>query len=419
MFMEAISDRTLTLIFTKSVSLQDWSRVGILERECKPYLRLAKDGWNVNFVTYGDGSDLDFNEMLAPINILCNRWEFEPERYKKLIPNLFAEMLQRSDVIKIHQIEGGEVALRCCERWKKPLLVRCGYLASHTGSERVQVGRISESELRYIVELERRLFEFGSEIIVTTRAIRDHIVREYAVREEKVSVIPNYVDTELFSPKPNESKKNKVVFVGRLSAEKNLSKLVLACHELGLPLEIIGDGPAQQELNDLSISLGSEVIFHGSLAHEELPEHLRASKIFALLSLYEGNPKALLEAMSCGMTILGTNVKGIRELIEDGVNGILCDIDAESIRNGLFRILADSELSERISKNARMDIVQNNGFEKIYLEEKSVLERLVGNTGLKKGCGSEIKARMMGICCRNVLPVASKIKKQIAKVLHA
>ncbi len=123
---------------------------------------------------------------------------------------------------------------------------------------------------------------------------------------------------------------------------------MLACHELGLSLEMIGDGPAQQELKDLSVTLGSEVIFQGALAHEELPEHLRASKIFALVSLYEGNPKALLEAMSCGMAVLGTNVKGgIRDLIEDGVNGILCNTDAESIRKGLARILKDRELSEK------------------------------------------------------------------------
>lgn len=417
--IKSIPDRTLTLIFTKSVSLQDWHRAGILERECKQYLRLASDGWRVNFVTYGDGSDLEFTEMLAPIKILCNRWGIDPEQYQALIPCLFSETIQQTDLIKIHQIEGGEAALRCCEVWKKPLLVRCGYLASHTGSERVDIGRISESELGEIIDLEKRLFKFGSEIIVTTRAIRDHIVREYAVAEEKVSIIPNSVDTELFSPKPDEPKTNKVVFVGRLSAEKNLSNLVLACHELGLPLEMIGDGPAQQELKDLSVALGSEVIFQGALAHEELPEHLRASKIFALVSLYEGNPKALLEAMSCGMAVLGTNVKGIRDLIEDGVNGILCNTDAESIRKGLARILTDRELSEKISKNARMDIVQNNSFEKVFSEEKSVLERLVGNAGLKKGRGAVIKARLMGICCRSVSPVVSKLKKRIAKVFHA
>ncbi len=71
------------------------------------------------------------------------------------------------------------------------------------------------------------------------------------------------------------------------------------------------------------------------------------------------------------MAVLGTNVKGgIRDLIEDGVNGILCNTDAESIRKGLARILKDRELSEKISKNARMDIVQNNSFEKVFFRRK-------------------------------------------------
>ena len=70
----------------------------------------------------------------------------------------------------------------------------------------------------------------------------------------------------------------------------------------------------------------------GNVLHRLLPEILNSGALVILPSHYEGYPKTVLEAMACGLPVIGTDVRGIRELIRHGVTGWLCGTDSASIR---------------------------------------------------------------------------------------
>src|SRR5262249_30204677 len=141
---------------------------------------------------------------------------------------------------------------------------------------------------------------------------------------------PNGVDTTLFTPmaRPTLARRS-VLYVGRLSREKNLSALVEGAAKLAgrfdVALRFIGDGPMRTQLADQAESLGVAAEFTPVVKHRQLPAIIGRADAFALPSLTEGHPKALLEAMSCGVPCVASDVGGNRAILVDGVTGLLFD----------------------------------------------------------------------------------------------
>lgn len=170
-----------------------------------------------------------------------------------------------------------------------------------------------------------------------------------------------------------------ILFIGRLSVEKNLFAVLEAMINLKeFTLDIIGAGKVENELKKKVDQLNIKVNFLGTCPNSKLPEIINRYQIFILPSFYEGNPKVLLEAMSCGIACIGTNVKGIKEIIIHKNNGYLCKPNSNAIKNAIKALYNDKILREEISKNARDFIVGNFSLdliaEKEYLLYKDVLK---------------------------------------------
>ena len=364
--------------------MQTWQNAGILAKEMGLYKHYTDNGWQVNLITYGDKTDLEIAKDFGFVRVFCNRWKLPEKVYKKNIPWLFSEPLSKTSLIKIHQIGGGELAMEVAQIWQKPFLLRCGYLSSYTGEERLALGRLSKSDLEKINLLEDKLFHFANKVIVTTEAIKNYVCSRYSLPDSKMIVIANGVDLNHFHPTISQPFREGVIFVGRLSLEKNLENLIFACHDLRLKLTLVGDGPEKVKLESLVSSLDANVDFHGIVEGTKLPEILDGAKIFCLASFYEGNPKALLEAMSMGMLVLGSDVKGINEIISDGENGILCQPSRKGIREGLQRILDLGEKAQTLGLNARQYIEEHNDIEKQWQKEIALAEKILAETPLVK-----------------------------------
>lgn len=117
-------------------------------------------------------------------------------------------------------------------------------------------------------------------------------------------------------------------FVGRLSEEKGAKYLIEAASEMKsrdmrFKIIIVGDGPERERLSNMieEMRLGENVFFTGFQKNGE--EWFPAFDVFVLPSLTEGTPMALLEAMSMGIPVIASDVGGVPDVIEDGVNGFL------------------------------------------------------------------------------------------------
>ncbi len=163
-------------------------------------------------------------------------------------------------------------------------------------------------------------------VVVSTTAL-NLALHCFKLRPSKVQFIRTGVDAERFQPRRNHAWRERhgipdgaVLFgyVGGLREEKNAQLLVRAFAEARLPnawLALIGDGPCRRELEGLrdELGLGEKLIFEGQVA--DTAPYLAAFDVFALSSLTEQTPNALLEAMACGLPAITTRVGDVPEIL--------------------------------------------------------------------------------------------------------
>jgi glycosyltransferase involved in cell wall biosynthesis len=237
--------------------------------------------------------------------------------------------------------------------------------------------------------VELRVFTAAQAAVTTTEANRRHIMEQYHLPPEKTHCIPNYVPDSFYTVESagshgsHDSHDSPIITqVGRLAPEKNLFALIKACSGLNVRLQFIGEGEERPALMEYASANGVSLHITGSVPHERLPQMLSESAICALVSHFEGHPKALIEYMACGRPVLATDVPGITPLIEHGKTGMLCAPEAESIRQALRSLLADAELRERLGKNAR-DYAKRFSLQKIVEKELRLYRSLPASSTLR------------------------------------
>lgn len=120
------------------------------------------------------------------------------------------------------------------------------------------------------------------------------------------------------------------------------------------------------------------VTFKGRVPNERLPLLLNTAEAFVLPSLYEGNPKALLEAMACGLPVIATPVEGNREVVMHKVNGYLtAGTTPETLQEAIAEVFSDGELRRKLGQAARKYTLANFSLETLIQREISVLKQLV------------------------------------------
>jgi len=373
----------LALFLTRNLSLSAWADAGILEREMALYRRLRDRGVRVTVVSYGDRRDLPYAEELSGIDVVCNRWKrgcgpgWLPNAwYRRLLPTGLFLRGKGCDVVKSNQVMGADVAMHAARRVGARFVARCGYLYSVNISRELGKQAPAAQAAR---DLESRVFRGADRVIVTTSSMRDTVCASYRIDPANVSVIPNYVDTVRFSPGVLGAPDTvQVCFVGRLSEEKNLSSLISAMRGVDARLVIMGDGPLRTALSEQAERENVAARFLGSVPNTALPSLLNASSVFVLPSLYEGHPKALLEAMACGLAVVGTDVPGIREVIAHGRTGWLCEADPESIHAAIAHLIAHPDLRAELGRNAREYVQASFSLDRIVELELQMYEEVLG-----------------------------------------
>ncbi|MBF0614061.1 MAG: glycosyltransferase family 4 protein [Magnetococcales bacterium] len=367
----------LTLFFTAGLSLTEWERLGMLERETALYRALSAHGQRVSFVTYGDGRDLAYRERLPGIAIACNRWKLSDPWYWRWLAWMPTSWKRGKVVFKSNQVAGAETPLALARRFGKPFIARCGYLRSDFARRRF--GDASQEAMRAL-EQERRIFRGADRVVVTTAAMAEVAVGEHGVAAERVRVIPNYVDTGRFAPRVGGQPGAgvRVLSVGRLDHQK--APLLLLEAAVGVPVEVvmIGDGPLRGEVTDFANAHGVRLSLPGVQPHGVLPEWMNGADLFVLASDYEGHPKALLEAMACGMAVIGrADAPGVREVIRHEETGLLCPGDAAGMRAAVVRLLADHELRGRLGRNARAYALATFSLDRVVALELALLREVM------------------------------------------
>jgi glycosyltransferase involved in cell wall biosynthesis len=171
---------------------------------------------------------------------------------------------------------------------------------------------------------------------------------------KQIEFIPNGV---IIPENENTDKKYDLVSVSRLVNWKNIDKLIHASAKTNSKLSIVGSGPEEIILKKLVKELNAPVEFLGQLDEEEVKKILARSRIFALLSDYEGLSFALLQAMACGIPSIVSDVKGNSDVIRNEAEGLVVNIDNQvEIENAIEKLLGSTELLVKYGAAAKIRV---------------------------------------------------------------
>lgn len=180
----------------------------------------------------------------------------------------------------------------------------------------------------------------------------------------------------------------KIVYAGRIDEkQKRISDVAhafcLAAKAVpGTSYTIYGDGPAVPAVQEILNTTGKSlpVQFKGKLKSTEVQAHLLQNQVFVLLSEFEGLPITLMEAMSCGLVSICTNMRsGVSDLITNNVEGILIDDRKDEFVAAIKQLKENQALWKQMSEAARKKIVTSYSVETCSNQWIALFEELVAN----------------------------------------
>lgn len=197
----------------------------------------------------------------------------------------------------------------------------------------------SQAFKTFIIELATRYANLCDHVFAPSESIADLIMERGVTKP--VSVIPTGVDLDRFAAGEREAGRERygipedafvIGHLGRLAPEKNLEFLSAAVANVlednpHVYFLLVGAGPSEDGIRELFAAKGltDRLIMPGVLQRQELADALKAMDVFAFSSKSETQGMVLTEAMAAGLPVVGLDASGVREVVEDGVNGRLLD----------------------------------------------------------------------------------------------
>ncbi|MFE7097208.1 glycosyltransferase family 4 protein [Streptomyces erythrochromogenes] len=212
-----------------------------------------------------------------------------------------------------------------------------------------------------------RVARAAAAVIVLTEQQARFVEETYRVPPARVHVVPNGVGPEFFRPAPAPAatpvgaatatgtlRPLRLLYVGRLSAQKNVARLLdaISLAESPVGLRIVGGGELDADLRAraTALGLGERVEFTGPLYDADLLAAYADADVFVLPSDREGMPLAALEAMAAALPVVATDVPGNTELLR-GV-GLLAAPDPVSLAAAVDRLASDPALRGRMAASS-------------------------------------------------------------------
>lgn len=315
------------LFLSKGAGLGLWNNIGTLQRELSYYKNLAEDGNIVHIFSYKK----DFKgEIHSNIIVHIVPLQFIPDRLVFLrqitIPLYFLLIGIKLDYIITNQAHsGGLIAAIASKIWGCKLLARCGYVYG----KQKEIAKTNSLKATLRSFYEKCTFRLSTWCLIPTEDLCDWVTINYNITKSKIILFPNFVDLDLF--KKYDTKRDiDILYVGRLEPVKRLNLILQASVNKKFKILFIGAGSLEDELLSFANNNNIDLNIIRKVENTELPKYYCRSKVFTLVSTWEGHPKSLIEAMACGCLPIGSNVPGINNIIRQSELLINNHFDLES-----------------------------------------------------------------------------------------
>jgi 1,2-diacylglycerol 3-alpha-glucosyltransferase len=330
-------------------------------------LWLEKAGHEVFVFTFGDEEVVDSEPNIIRTSgvPLVDTGIYLNLRYNRSAKHILYTM----DIVHVHHpFVSGSLALRYCVPRNIPIV-----FTNHTRYDLLTQAylpllpdTIGEAALKAYLSPFYRACDL---VIIPSPSMRPVLVKHFGLVSQ-VEVIPNGLDLSPYhahiepvdrSQFGFSSKDIVMIYVGRLSPEKNLSLLLRAFYGVtntfdNLRLLVVGDGPERENLESQvkHMLIQDRVFFTGMVDHEQIPLYLKTSDLFVTPSSAETFGLSTVEAMAAGLPVLGIDAPGTADIIEDGITGLITSDDLALFTAKLVFLSINHELRQKMGQQAML-----------------------------------------------------------------
>lgn len=208
------------------------------------------------------------------------------------------------------------------------------------------------------------------------------------ISSEKIYTLPNGVDVTQFKRQDKgqcrkllglKESQNIILYVGRLSEEKNIARLIEAFSKINdtdnlQELYIVGDGPLKQNLEDLAkeLEIDRQVNFVGKVEHALVATWMGATDLFCLPSIREGCPNVVLEALGSGRPVIASNVGGIPDMVSNETGILFQPLEISDITHSFEQAIKRHWDSEKIANSVKELTWENAAFKYLSVYKKAI-----------------------------------------------
>jgi glycosyltransferase involved in cell wall biosynthesis len=294
---------------------------------------------------------------------------------------------EQIDIIHAHDWLVADAAMQLKRFYGIPLV------STIHSTEHGRRGGIHDDYQKTIHTVESQLVHESSTLICCSNYMADCVVTSFNASKEKVVVINNGVDTAEFNVKTDLSMFRKryakpdekiVLYVGRLVYEKGVHVLVGAIPKVleqmaNVKFIIVGEGGMKETLVEEAEYFGvaDKVLFTGFVDRKTLISLYRCADVVVIPSLYEPFGITALEAMAAKTPVIASDTGGLKEIIQHEQTGIKAIPDnSDSIAWGILRVLKNTDLGDRIRKNAYQKLLNDYNWSRIAEETARIYQKL-------------------------------------------
>ncbi|MDX1617573.1 MAG: N-acetyl-alpha-D-glucosaminyl L-malate synthase BshA [Balneolaceae bacterium] len=356
---------------------------------------LALRDHNVHILSYAQPARLDtFQTNISYHEVNLNTYPlFEFPPYDLALANQMVNLIEfeNIDILHVHYAIPHATSAFLAKQIMGEKAAHIPIITTLHGTDITLVG--SDASYKTVVDFS---INQSDGVTAVSEYLKEETYRRFDIKKE-IEVIPNFIDLDRFKKSnkshfkraicPNDEK--VIVHVSNFREVKRVPEVVSVFHKIlqggvEAKLLLVGDGPdrqkAERRCRDLDIC--GEVRFLGK--QENVEEILSIADLFLIPSGSETFGLAALEAMSCSVPVISTNIGGLPEVNIHGETGYLCDLDdVECMADYGVKILSDGKLHKELSRNARkraelfeMDKVVTQ-YEEYYKEIKQGLAEKV------------------------------------------
>ena len=363
--------------------------------------RLIKDGHDVTVVTYRDGDVPYFENDEGVMVHRVDNFMISSNNFIDWVMQLNFNMIAKTgeiiakegnfDIIHAHDWLVAYAAKTLKQAYNTPIV------ATIHATEAGRNSGIQGETQKYINDTEWMLTYEASEVIVNSNYMKNELQRLFGLPFEKINVVPNGVNLNIFNGIEKDydfrrkyamDNEKIILFMGRLVYEKGIQHLIAAMPKIlanyhDAKLIIAGKGGMIDELrNQVNyLGLGDKVYFTGYLSSKNVQRMYKCADVAVFPSTYEPFGIVALEAMLSGNPIVVSDIGGLNEIVEHGVNGMKSYAgNPNSLADSILTLLNDQKLCSDIVKNAKTKVKNEYNWNKIAQDTHFTYQKAICET---------------------------------------